>query len=584
MGEKVKLKKDNKDTLKAVEIPSNKIKKKSFVKNAVEFLTWIKKQFSHIKIETFIPIVVQKWWNFHKKQINLVTLVLAFVSFFITIITLTLNLDAIFTTNQGSVKYSEDNSIKYIDIKNGYITEKLKVEAGDLLPSVTSYFSSNYDIDKDYKISYYLNNEAIPIETFASKSEDGLLYIVGSNNTLTVKITNYGEEYESSLEITDETAPTIQLEALTITEGETINPVAFVVIFLDNSGSFDFTAELVNDGDYSKPGTYNVEVKVCDISSNCTTGKTTLIVEKKKTTSSNQGSSGNKKPSSGTTSAAGGNTSDDGSSNGSSGNGSSNNGGSSGNGKPSSGSSGNGNSSGGSSSGNSSSSGGSSLATASVRVETGTYTKENYDLTINYYGTLHTTHYNKVTFTTYNDGFAKVISYENKGSQKWDYSGFSNDATQLSLMKRDAMALFLSNKDFYESAQSIFLNGSNTERTKVGASKLAIDSDLNIIAQIRCYEIVYGNALGHTRPGNKTVKNLIVNEYGYSASKAADGKRHYGENIAYGQAYHDDAITDLIASPGHYANIIDSSFKKMGVGALYDNANRRWIRVQIFTS
>lgn len=583
MREKDKLKKDNKDTLKAVETSNKKIKKKSFVKNTVEFLSWIKKQFSHIKIETFVPISIQKWWNSHRKQINLATLALAFVSFFITVITLTLNLDAIFATNQGSVKYSEDNSIKYIDIKNGYITEKLKVEAGDLLPSVTSYFSSNYDIDKDYKISYYLNNEAIPIETFASKSEDGLLYIVGSNNTLTVRITNYGEEYESSLEITDRTAPTIQLEALTITEGETINPVAFVVIFLDNSGSFDFTATLVNEGDYSKPGTYDVEVKVCDISNNCTTGKTTLTVEKKKTTSSNQGSSGNKKPSSGTTSSAGGNSSDDGSSSGSSGNSKPSNG-SSGNSNPSGGSSGNGDSSGGNSSSGSSGNGGSSLATASVRVETGTYTKENYNLTINYYGTKHTTHYDKVTFTTYNDGFAKVSSYEGKGSQNWDYSGFSNDATQLGLMKRDAMALFLSNKDFYESAQSIFLSGSNTERTKVGASKLSIDYDLNIIAQIRCYEIVYGNALGHTRPGNKTVKNLIVNEYGYSASKASDGKRHYGENIAYGQSYHDDAIADLIASPGHYANIIDSSFKKIGVGALYDNANRRWIRVQIFTS
>ena len=577
MRKKVKLKKDNEDTLKTVETSTKEIKKESFTKNTVEFLAWLKKQFSHIKIETFIPISVRKWWNSHKKQRNLITLALAFILFFITVITITINLDAIFGTNQGRIRYTEESGTKYIDIKNGYITEKLIVEAGELLPSVKDYFSPNYEIDNDYRISYYLGNTAMPIESFAEKSEEGLLYIIGSNNTLTVKITNYGEEYESSLLIRDSTAPTIQLEDLTITEGDTLNPVAFVVIFIDNSRSFDFTAQLVNDIDYSKPGKYDVEVKVCDASNNCTTGKTTLTVEKKKTTSSSSGNSGSKKPSSGTTSPTGGNTSDDSSSSGSSGNG----GGSSGNGNSSGGSDDNDASSG---SGNSSSSGGSSLATASVRVATGTYTKENYDLTINYYGTKYTTHYDKVTFTTYNDGYADVISYEGKGKQTWNYSGFSNDLTHLSLMKRDAMAAFVSNKDFYDSAQSIFLNGSNTERTKVGVSKLTIDYDLNVIAQIRCYEIVYGNALGHTRPGNKTVKYLIATEYGYKASKYTDGKRHYGENIAYGQSYHDDAITELIASPGHYANIIDSSFKKMGVGALYDKANKRWIRVQIFTS
>ena len=234
---------------------------------------------------------------------------------------------------------------------------------------------------------------------------------------------------------------------------------------------------------------------------------------------------------------------------------------------------------GGTSSGNNS-----TLITAGIRSTVGTYSKENYDLTINYYGTKHTTHYDSVTYTLFDDGFAKVTNFSGKGKQAWDYSGFSNNLKNLGLMKRDAMASFVSDKEFFEIVQSIFLDGSNTERSKKGTSKLSINYDLNVIAQIRCYEIVYGNALGHARPGGKTVKQLIKDEYGFKAGKYTDGKSHYGENIAFGHSDASTAILALIASPGHYANIIDPSFKKMGAGALYDSANKRWIRVQIFTS
>lgn len=578
MEEKIKSSKIKKDVPKTVEKSKKKksIKAsfKEFKKNTVDFLKWLKKQFSLLNI-----LPKNTWLKKHIKQVNVIILVSTIILLILSFLSLTVNLDYLLGKQQSRIRYIKEDGIKYIGIKDGYITEKLIVEAGEKLPDVGDYFSDNYSIDKKHSITYYLGEAAIPVESFSVKGEDGVLYVIGSNNTLSVKINNFDEEYSTNLLITDSTAPTIQLEPVTITQGEVVDPLAFVAIFIDNSRSFDFTAEFITEGTYNNPGTYEVEIKVCDMSNNCSKGKTNLIVEKK---TSSSGNSGNKKPSSGTTNPSGGNTSEPdnpGGSGGSSG-GSGGSGGSSGN------SGGSGGSSGGSggSSGGSSGSGGSGLATAPVRVKQGTYTKNNYTLSVNYYGTIHTAYYKTVTYNLYDDGFAEITSYSGKSNESWNYSGFSNNLTSLSYMKRDALTTFVANKSYYDAAQSVFLDASNTERSKVNVSNLSIDNDLNVIAQIRCYEIVYGNMLGHTRPGGKKVKDLIKTEYGYVAGKYTDGLRYYGENIAYGQPDHYTAITELIASSGHYENIVKPAFKKMGVGALYDSANRRWIRVQIFTS
>ena len=57
----------------------------------------------------------------------------------------------------------------------------------------------------------------------------------------------------------------------------------------------------------------------------------------------------------------------------------------------------------------------------------------------------------------------------------------------------------------------------------------------------------------------------ILKEYGFKAGYL-NGTKHYGENMAYWQYTDASAYTALISSSGHKQNILDSRWKKMGVG------------------
>ena len=197
MKEKDKFIKIKKDVPKTVEKTKKEKKKKFsikvFWKNTVDFLKWIKKQFSLMHIHLPFSSKFKKWIKGHIKQFNVVVLLSTVIFFILSIVMLTLNLDYLFGTQQSRVRYIEDDGIKYIGIKDGYITEKLMVEAGEKLPNVSDYFSPNYTLDKKHAIAYYLNDTSIPTESFSVKGEDGLLYVIGSNNTIIVKINNFDE-------------------------------------------------------------------------------------------------------------------------------------------------------------------------------------------------------------------------------------------------------------------------------------------------------------------------------------------------------------------------------------------------------
>ncbi len=53
------------------------------------------------------------------------------------------------------------------------------------------------------------------------------------------------------------------------------------------------------------------------------------------------------------------------------------------------------------------------------------------------------------------------------------------------------------------------------------------------------------------------------------------------ENLARGYTTADATVTAWMASPGHRANVLDSTLRSVGVGAVY--ANGRWTVVANFT-
>ena len=77
----------------------------------------------------------------------------------------------------------------------------------------------------------------------------------------------------------------------------------------------------------------------------------------------------------------------------------------------------------------------------------------------------------------------------------------------------------------------------------------------------------------HTRPDGRSCFTALT-DLGISYGGA-------GENIAYGQSSPEEVMTAWMNSSGHRANILNSSFTKLGVGVYKSGNTIYW--VQLFT-
>jgi len=111
----------------------------------------------------------------------------------------------------------------------------------------------------------------------------------------------------------------------------------------------------------------------------------------------------------------------------------------------------------------------------------------------------------------------------------------------------------------------------NVERAKAGLPALTTNSTLTAAANKRAQEIK--QTFSHTRP-NGTSCFTVLGEYGVSYRTA-------GENIAYGQKTPQEVVNGWMNSPGHRANILKSSFGKVGIGVYQSGGVYYW--TQLFT-
>lgn len=112
----------------------------------------------------------------------------------------------------------------------------------------------------------------------------------------------------------------------------------------------------------------------------------------------------------------------------------------------------------------------------------------------------------------------------------------------------------------------------NKERKKYGLSALALDEKLCRAADKRAKETV--SLFSHTRPDG-TDCFTVLEEYGI-------GYRAVGENIAAGQRTAKDVVAAWMNSPGHRANILSSSYEKLGVGLVKAPSGYGYYWVQLF--
>ncbi len=123
------------------------------------------------------------------------------------------------------------------------------------------------------------------------------------------------------------------------------------------------------------------------------------------------------------------------------------------------------------------------------------------------------------------------------------------------------------------SAANQILSLVNSERAAAGLSALTLDSSLTNAAMLKAQDMADNNYFSHTSPTYGTPFQMLQT-LGISYKSA-------GENIAKGQKSAEAVMTAWMNSEGHKANILSSSYGKLGVGYVSQNGTTYW--VQIFT-
>ncbi|WP_312018586.1 sigma-70 family RNA polymerase sigma factor [Streptomyces sp. I05A-00742] len=111
----------------------------------------------------------------------------------------------------------------------------------------------------------------------------------------------------------------------------------------------------------------------------------------------------------------------------------------------------------------------------------------------------------------------------------------------------------------------------NAERAKAGCSPVRANSQLTQAAQGHSDDMAARNFFDHTNPDGKGPGDRVT-AAGYRWST-------YGENIAYGQQTPASVMDTWMNSSGHRANILNCSFKEIGVGINNAPGGPRWTQV-----
>lgn len=167
-----------------------------------------------------------------------------------------------------------------------------------------------------------------------------------------------------------------------------------------------------------------------------------------------------------------------------------------------------------------------------------------------------------ITYDVYSDGSKKEVNRST--SISYDYSTFNGTTNDL---KSEAAGLVSSNS----SQINEVISYTNQFRSEVDVSELVYDYNLSLGASIRALEMGWADNFSHTRPDGRSCFT-IYNDLGITAYM-------YGENIAWGYGSAKSVTLGWKNSSGHYANMINSGYTKIGVGLAVVNGNYYWVQL-----
>lgn len=139
------------------------------------------------------------------------------------------------------------------------------------------------------------------------------------------------------------------------------------------------------------------------------------------------------------------------------------------------------------------------------------------------------------------------------------------------------------NYTFLSAVENEVLTLCNNERKKAGAPALTMDSKLRDIARYKAMEMLQYNYFNHISPVTKKSPFDLASSFGYSYSA-------FGENIQSSQGRTSASVTagylvsNWMNSEGHRANILNPTFKRMGIGVVFSNTNNKAYESQMFSN
>jgi uncharacterized protein YkwD len=118
-----------------------------------------------------------------------------------------------------------------------------------------------------------------------------------------------------------------------------------------------------------------------------------------------------------------------------------------------------------------------------------------------------------------------------------------------------------------DSQEAKFLSLINSYRAKNGVGKLALSGTLGAAAEHHSIEMARYNYFSHTLRNAVSWVTNITN-HGYKASGTM------GENIAAGHSAAIDTFTQWRNSPGHNRNMLNPSFRAIGIGRAHNSLSK----------
>lgn len=119
------------------------------------------------------------------------------------------------------------------------------------------------------------------------------------------------------------------------------------------------------------------------------------------------------------------------------------------------------------------------------------------------------------------------------------------------------------------SAASEVVRLTNSARSQNGYAALVEDGALSEAAAVRAREIA--RSFSHTRPSGASFSSAL-SESGVSYLRP-------GENIASGQKSASEVVNAWMNSPGHRANILNSSYSRIGSASVNINGTLYWVQL-----